>query len=152
VQCERTRGWASLAVDGELSDFERVLMEAHLESCAECAVFSVEVRSVAEALRSAALEPLPALVVVPMRRRAQGRLLQVAAVAAVVLGSIGLAGLVSGGASTQKPPRANVKPSLLAMSDEDSDRLLREVKMKPLREARLSELSDASERVLEVPI
>lgn len=127
-------------------------MDAHLESCPECAWFAVEVASLADALRSAALEPLPSLVVVPVRRRAQGRLLQVAAVAAVAVGSIGLTGLVSGGSATQQPPRANVKPSLLAMSDEVSERLLREVKMKPLREARLSQLTDASERILEVPI
>ena len=35
--CARTREWISFALDGELSDFERFLMEHQLERCAECA-------------------------------------------------------------------------------------------------------------------
>ena len=37
--CERAREWASLELDGELSTFERALLDAHLEGCRTCTEF-----------------------------------------------------------------------------------------------------------------
>src|SRR3954454_17246769 len=34
--CERARLWASLRADGELSELEGALLDAHLARCAEC--------------------------------------------------------------------------------------------------------------------
>src|SRR4051812_50131799 len=34
--CARARFWASLRMDGELSELEGVLLDAHLSGCADC--------------------------------------------------------------------------------------------------------------------
>ena len=84
--CERARGWVSLAVDGELSELEQALLEAHLERCAECRTFSAGVGAVGELMRSAPPERPARPVSV---RRARGgrslRILQAGAAAAVVM-------------------------------------------------------------------
>ena len=54
--CARTREWISFALDSELSDFERFLMEHHLQRCADCALFERDTRLIAEGIRSTALE------------------------------------------------------------------------------------------------
>jgi anti-sigma factor RsiW len=67
--CERAREWASLRLDGELSDFERVLLVSHLSRCPECAAYVLEIGAITEAIRAAELEPLPMPVALPLRRR-----------------------------------------------------------------------------------
>ncbi len=67
--CERAREWASLRLDGELSDFERVLLDAHLRRCPGCAAYVLEIGAITEAIRGAELEPLPMPIVLPLRRR-----------------------------------------------------------------------------------
>ena len=54
--CARTREWISFALDSELSDFERFLMEHHLERCADCSLFERDTRLIAEGMRSTSLE------------------------------------------------------------------------------------------------
>src|SRR5438034_79014 len=39
LECDSVREWASLQLDGELSEFERVLMDAHFAVCADCTQF-----------------------------------------------------------------------------------------------------------------
>jgi predicted anti-sigma-YlaC factor YlaD len=58
LMCERERQWISRALDGELSEFEHVIMAAHLERCADCRAYADDVRAVTTSLRSAPLEPL----------------------------------------------------------------------------------------------
>jgi hypothetical protein len=41
--CDRAREWATADVDGELSSFERVLLNAHLAECPTCREFQVAV-------------------------------------------------------------------------------------------------------------
>jgi hypothetical protein len=62
--CARTREWISFALDSELSDFERFLMEHHVERCAECSLFERDTRLIAEGMRSTSLESLSAPVTV----------------------------------------------------------------------------------------
>jgi predicted anti-sigma-YlaC factor YlaD len=54
--CARTREWISFALDSELSDFERFLMEHHVERCADCSLFERDTRLIAEGMRSTSLE------------------------------------------------------------------------------------------------
>lgn len=91
--CDRARVWAALAPDGELSELERKLLEAHVERCVPCARFKVEVAAVAAELRAASLHPLPQPVSVPVwrRRQAYARMRTVGAAAAVALMAIGVA-------------------------------------------------------------
>ncbi len=58
--CERARAWVSLSLDGELSELERRLLDAHLGRCAACDAFAAEVEGVVEGLRATPLTPVPA--------------------------------------------------------------------------------------------
>jgi hypothetical protein len=93
VLCERARTWAALAPDGELSELERKLLDSHLQRCAECGYFAVQVAAVAAELRRAALQPLPRPVSVPVwrRRPAYARVRAVGAAAAVAVMALGVA-------------------------------------------------------------
>jgi predicted anti-sigma-YlaC factor YlaD len=58
LMCERERQWISLALDGELSEFERVIMAAHLGRCADCRAYADDLRAATTSIRSTPLEPL----------------------------------------------------------------------------------------------
>src|SRR3954468_10614087 len=89
--CDRARAWISLRSDGELSDFECALLDAHLGRCASCSAFAVDVGSITEALRLEPLELLSRPVDIAVRRRRSYRLPTTAAAsaAAVVVTLIG---------------------------------------------------------------
>jgi hypothetical protein len=73
--CARTREWISFALDSELSDFERFLMEHHVERCADCSLFERDMRLIAEGMRSTSLESPSAPITVGRLQRARyGRL------------------------------------------------------------------------------
>jgi ABC-type glutathione transport system ATPase component len=55
-RCERARQWASLRIDGELSELEDALLEKHLEGCASCSAFAVRLAATTEAVRAVPLE------------------------------------------------------------------------------------------------
>jgi Putative zinc-finger len=55
-RCERARQWASLRLDGELSELEDALLEQHLEGCASCSAFAVGLAATTEAVRAVPLE------------------------------------------------------------------------------------------------
>ena len=108
--CERARTWAALAPDGELSELERKLLAAHLQRCAACSHFAVEVAAVASELRAAALQPLPRPLVVPIwrRRPVYARVRAVGAAAAVAVMALGVASrapLSTSERDTYIPPR-----------------------------------------------
>lgn len=50
--CERARQWASLRADGELSELESALLDAHLACCDACRSFARGAALVAAALRA----------------------------------------------------------------------------------------------------
>ena len=109
--CERAREWASLRLDGELSDFERVLLDSHLRRCPACAAYVLEIGAITEVIRAAELEPLTAPVALPLRRRRASVVLQAGAAAAAALAlTVGLATLsapsrsLSGDASASRLP------------------------------------------------
>ncbi len=86
--CTRAREWISRRLDGEISEFEGVLLDAHLAGCEACCSFDSVARALTEALRVAPLEPLrwPVTLPHPRRRLARSSLsLAVAGAAALVL-------------------------------------------------------------------
>jgi hypothetical protein len=93
VLCERARTWAALAPDGELSELERKLLDSHLQRCAACGHFAVQVAHIAAELREAALDPLPQPIRIPVwrRRPVYARVRTVGAAAAVALMALGVA-------------------------------------------------------------
>jgi predicted anti-sigma-YlaC factor YlaD len=103
--CERAREWASLRLDGELSEFEQALFGAHLERCADCARFAGAVGTTTSALREAVLERLSEPVALPLRsRRALPlRAMSVAAAAAAVAAAVGLGTLFGSLGTTRRP-------------------------------------------------
>ena len=103
--CARARFWASLRVDGELSELEGALLDAHLSGCADCRAVVVGFAAATERLRAAPLaQPSPVAVSL---RRAPRRFLATAAVAVVVLAGVIAGGLVRGQASSgASAPRA----------------------------------------------
>jgi predicted anti-sigma-YlaC factor YlaD len=98
LMCERARRWSSLRVDGELSELESALLDAHLGGCHSCRAFAQGTESVAAALSVARLEePAPFALKVPRRRRAR-RVFRSAAVATLVLVAAIVAGIAGLGA------------------------------------------------------
>ena len=67
--CDRVRERVCAEIDGELSSFERRLVDAHLRACTDCLDFRRSVHAIAETIRSTPPEPLTSPVVVPLRRR-----------------------------------------------------------------------------------
>jgi ferric-dicitrate binding protein FerR (iron transport regulator) len=118
-RCERAREWISLQVDGELSEFERIVLEAHVAQCADCRSFRVELRGISRELRHAPLEPIPRAIALPCRRRFAGRTFQftAASVAAVAVGVGSSLGALSIDRSTGGSFGANVRPAYLDSSD-----------------------------------
>lgn len=58
VVCDRVRSQVSLRLDGELSQLESRMVEAHLSRCPACRAFETGAVLVTEQLRAAPLEPL----------------------------------------------------------------------------------------------
>jgi predicted anti-sigma-YlaC factor YlaD len=89
--CSRAREWASLRLDGELSELESALLEAHLKRCSACASFAVDVEGVALQLRAATLDRLEQPVQLPTRRLGSSlRAVQLGAAAALIAAAAGL--------------------------------------------------------------
>lgn len=70
ADCARARQQLSLRVDSELSEFELVLVEAHLTRCDDCRAFEQGVAGFTQALRAVPVET-PAVSFQPPRRRAR---------------------------------------------------------------------------------
>jgi anti-sigma factor RsiW len=104
VECERARTWASLGLDGELSQVEQALLRAHVGRCAACAEFAHDLDGLTQELRRAPLER-PAAEAVPERRARSGRrMLQLGAAAAAVVLAAGFGSLA--GSLTSRQPTA----------------------------------------------
>ena len=96
VLCDRSREWISLRTDGEISQFEHVLLRSHLLVCGDCRRFSHDVDWQAGVLRRAPLEPLGRAVTIP-RRTWSRRMIEIgtaatAAAAAAVALAVGIGG------------------------------------------------------------
>ena len=93
-ECARVREWASLRLDGQLSDFEEVLLEAHLARCPDCRGFAATTTALTATLRATPLEHPTFTFEAPRRTRSRTVALRaVSATAAVAV--VGLSGLVT---------------------------------------------------------
>jgi anti-sigma factor RsiW len=138
--CERARTWAALAPDGELSSFERRLLDAHLHRCAECSAFAARVDAISEALRAEPLEPLPhpislaGLVRSRARRYAPRRVFYSTAAAAAAVVALSLASGVALTGSHELTGAAT-SPLVVVVGDGDEQRDARD--MRELRRVQL---------------
>ena len=103
--CDRARAWTSRRSDGELSEFECALLDAHLARCPACATFAEDVGSITDALRSEPLEQLSRPVDIAVRRRRSYRLPTTAAAsaAAVVVTLAGAFAMLGSSGPHQSP-------------------------------------------------
>lgn len=110
--CARARFWASLRLDGELSELEAALLDAHLARCTDCAEYASGSEAAIAALRRAPLEPAKPVVVHVDRpgRRAAAFITAAALVgAAAILGALG-----DGSHSTSGSPVAGRSVAVVA--------------------------------------
>src|SRR5262249_35923645 len=125
--CARARFWVSLRVDGELSELEGALLDAHLARCPACAEFAQAATESTAWLREAQLErPAPLRVSVPRspRRVAPGLV-----AAAVVIASALLAGVVHGTGSGSTQGRTSaLKPTVSVVSSSETPDELRRLR------------------------
>src|SRR5438477_9906580 len=117
--CERARQWISLHLDGELSEFEVALLDAHLARCPSCGEFSTIAVEATAQLRTAPLERLEQPIRLPSRsrRRVSALRLGIASTAALAVTSVGIAGALL--SSKNAPLRHFTAPAAAAASEDD---------------------------------
>jgi anti-sigma factor RsiW len=120
--CERARFWASLRLDGELSELEGALLDSHLARCAACQAVAEGFGASTTALRSATFERA-APVAVDLARSSR-RLIASSAVAAVLVLGVIAGGLVSG-FSRDAAPAPRVVAVVAGVETADQIRRLR---------------------------
>jgi hypothetical protein len=126
-RCERARQWASLGIDGELSELEDTLLEKHLAGCASCSAFAARLTATTEAVRAVPHErpqiEYPRFERLVIRLPVGRRVAIVAVAAAAALGAFV-------GSSLQKPAPTQApgnRPQLSFRTDMDQLRELHRI-------------------------
>jgi predicted anti-sigma-YlaC factor YlaD len=131
--CERAHTWISLRLDGELSELERALLDAHLAHCGDCRAAAAGVEGLTRAMRAAPLASPPPRPVLPrLRSRGSLRAFYAAAASTLVLvagltgaGFVGAVHIVALGAA---PPKL-LHVSAVASGMPDDGQLLAHVRV-----------------------
>ena len=112
--CDRIRELYSASLDGELSELDSARLQAHLASCAGCSTYAAATASASRLVRETPLEQPGFPIVVPGRRLAVARKLQMAAAAAAVAVTVGLSAAVGtiGGPSAIRAHRTTQSQNL----------------------------------------
>ena len=112
VRCERARHWASLRLDGELSQLEAQLLERHLAHCEACRRLDAGMSATTALLREAPPETPSRRLRIPVARTGrfplERRSAALVAAAALALGAL-VGSLLEGPSSTAtEAPRPEV--------------------------------------------
>jgi predicted anti-sigma-YlaC factor YlaD len=121
--CARARFWASLRLDGELSELESALLDAHLASCAACRGVATGFASSTAVLR-AEQPAAPAPVRIEVARPSRRPFVAVVAAAVVVLAAL-VGGLLSGGGATRSATTPHAVAVVASVETPDQLRRLR---------------------------
>jgi anti-sigma factor RsiW len=127
--CEHAQSWASLELDGELSQLERARLETHLRGCAACAETVAGMRTLTAALREAPFEPLdrPVVVITARERRARPLAVRLALAATLAAVAAGLGVLAGTLGPTSPAPQEPSVPDI-ALLDADGKRDLQGIR------------------------
>jgi predicted anti-sigma-YlaC factor YlaD len=107
--CDRIRELYSASLDGELSELDDMRLHAHLPACPSCSAYAATAEAASRLVRETPLEQPSFPIVIPGRRLAVARKLQVAAAAAAVAVTVGLSvavGTISGPSAQRSSQRA----------------------------------------------
>jgi predicted anti-sigma-YlaC factor YlaD len=133
--CDRVRASISAELDGELCEFDSILLRGHLLYCGPCRTFRRDSVAFTHALRAAPLEPMSRQPVLVSRRRRIGRwpvqVPGVAALAVLMVASGGLFASLQSGSVLRQPRGVGVG----VLDDQDAHAIQR---LKPV--AALAEL------------
>ena len=119
--CDRMRELVSVALDGELAELDEARLHAHLTGCPSCRAYAAAAEATAGLVRRTPLEELSMPIVVPGRRLAVARKLQVAAAAAAVAATVGLSAAVGtvGGPSSSHTGHKAASSAKLRFPDQE---------------------------------
>lgn len=123
VRCRRAREWASLRLDGELSELEIRLLERHLSGCVQCRSLAESVTRATQLMRAVPLEAPLAPTVLPervVRLPARRRLVMALVAAALLLGT--LAGSIERPESVEPGPELGFLDTEIPAGTADTDR------------------------------
>jgi Putative zinc-finger len=123
-ECARACEWASLRLDDQLSEFEEVLLEAHLVRCPDCRAFAASISDLTGALRASPLEQPTFAFEAP--RQTRGRTFALRAVsAAAAVAVVGVSGLVSLQVSTTRarPGTPVIGPKVMSLKERQMNHL-----------------------------
>jgi predicted anti-sigma-YlaC factor YlaD len=124
--CDHIRELYSASLDGELSELDSARLHAHLASCTGCSTYAATTASAAKIVRHTPLERPTFPVVIPGRRVAVARKLQVAAAAAAVTVTIGLSVAIGTiGAPSAAHPTHKASPTQKLRFPDQELRMLR---------------------------
>jgi Putative zinc-finger len=101
--CDRARLWVSLAVDDELSEFERRLLGVHVERCADCRAYEASVRTTTALLRAEPRAASERQIAIPRQRPTVGVMRLAASAAAAALVAVGITGFFATSGQQQRP-------------------------------------------------
>jgi hypothetical protein len=125
--CSRARFWVSLRLDGQLSELEGALLDAHLAGCPACSAFAEESAVATDRLREEPLESHePVRIVVPRRGRTS---FAVAVAAAVITAAVIAGGVVRNALSPASESVPAPRPvAVVATSLEQNDNEFRQLR------------------------
>lgn len=103
--CDHIRELCSASVDGELSELDDARVRSHLAACPGCRAFAATAAQASRLVRETPLDELNIRIVMPSRRLAIARRLQVASAAAAVVATVGLSAVVSTMGTSSSPSR-----------------------------------------------
>jgi hypothetical protein len=106
--CDSMRELVSASLDGELPELDSVRLDSHLAVCEGCRTYAVGAREASRLLRETPVEEPSIPIVLPSRRLAVARKLQVAAAAAALAVTVGLSAAVS---TVSSPSREHARSS-----------------------------------------